>query len=92
MNLHLVESAATSSPVIPVSEPSPTPVRKRLLRLPQVKDATGLSRTTIYRKIASREFPGPIRISQRAIAWIEDYIMGWIVAQEKLSRDGEDAR
>jgi hypothetical protein len=36
------------------------PDRKRFLRLIQVKETIGLSRATIYRKIAAHEFPRPI--------------------------------
>ena len=64
-----------------------TPTRKKFLRLPQVKESTGLSRTTIYRKIAASEFPRPIHIGVRAVAWVEADVLRWMDAQERLSRD-----
>jgi prophage regulatory protein len=38
-------------------------------RLPTVLQATGLGRSTIYRLVASGEFPAPIHVGRRAVAW-----------------------
>ncbi len=38
-------------------------------RLPTVIQATGLGRSTIYRLVASGEFPRPVHLGPRAIAW-----------------------
>ena len=40
-----------------------------LLRLPAVMKLTGLGRSTIYRMVAERRFPCPVRITNRAVAW-----------------------
>lgn len=61
--------------------------RKKFLRLPQVKESTGLSRSTLYRKIAANEFPHPIHIGVRAVAWVEADVLRWMDEQEQLSRD-----
>jgi prophage regulatory protein len=47
----------------------------RLLRLQQVKEATGLSRSSIY---ADPDFPKPVKIGARAVAWCESEIFEWI--------------
>jgi prophage regulatory protein len=39
------------------------------LRLPAVMKMTGLGRSTIYRMVAQRRFPCPVRITNRAVAW-----------------------
>lgn len=52
--------------------------RDNLLRLPDVTERTKLSRTTVYRKIAAGEFPPPIPISTRMVAWYESDIDAWI--------------
>ena len=39
------------------------------LRLPAVMKITGLGRSTIYRMVAAKTFPSPVRIANRAIAW-----------------------
>jgi prophage regulatory protein len=64
---------------------------KKFLRLPQVKDSTGLSRTSIYRKIAAHEFPRPIHIGQRSVAWVEADVLRWMEKQEQLSRDSQQS-
>jgi len=53
----------------------------RLLRLQQVRDLTGLSRSSIY---AAPDFPKPIKISARSVAWIEAEICEWISARIAL--------
>jgi len=50
----------------------------RLLRLDAVKEITGLSRSTIY---ADPLFPKPVKIGERAVAWVEDEIREWIDAR-----------
>jgi len=39
------------------------------LRMPKVVRMTGLGRSTIYRMIAAEEFPRPVRVGKRAVAW-----------------------
>lgn len=55
--------------------------RERLLRLPDVKSRTGLSRSTIYSYISAGEFPKGIRLGARCIAWAESEIDSWIKRQ-----------
>lgn len=50
----------------------------RLLRLAAVKEITGLSRSTIY---ADTTFPKPVKIGERAVAWVEDEVRGWVEAR-----------
>lgn len=49
----------------------------RFLRLKTVLDQTGLSRSTIYRKIQRGEFPKQIAISARCSGWRESAISAW---------------
>ena len=51
-----------------------------LLRLGAVKRRTGLSTATIYRKMASGEFPQTIRLSVNVVAWYETDINRWVAA------------
>jgi prophage regulatory protein len=50
----------------------------RLLRLPAVKDITGLSRSTIY---TDPNFPRPVKLGPRAIGWLEEEVAAWIAAR-----------
>ena len=53
----------------------------RLLRRPQVEAETGLARSSIYEKMAADEFPRPLRIGKRAVAWRQGDIEAWKAAQ-----------
>lgn len=49
-----------------------------LVRLPGVIRMTGLGRSTIYRMITKKQFPSPIRLSIRAVAWRQSDLADWI--------------
>jgi len=40
-----------------------------ILRLPDIKTITGLSRSTIYLRIAQGLFPKPVSLGARAVGW-----------------------
>jgi prophage regulatory protein len=40
-----------------------------ILRLPAVKTSTGLSRSTVYLRIAQGVFPRPVSLGGRAVGW-----------------------
>ena len=48
------------------------------LRRPAVEEATGLSRSTIYEMMDRGEFPRPIRVGRRAVAWPESSVLAWL--------------
>jgi prophage regulatory protein len=50
----------------------------RILRLGSVLERTGLSRSTLYRKIQGGSFPAQVRISERCIGWRESDIERWL--------------
>jgi len=52
--------------------------RDNLMRLPEVKERTKLSRTTIYRRINKGMFPRPTPISDGLVAWYESEIDRWV--------------
>ena len=58
----------------------------RVLRLPRVQARTGLSRSSIYMRVANRSFPQPIRLGARAVGWIESEVDQWIREQISASR------
>ena len=49
-----------------------------LLRLPMVMRITGLARSTIYKLISQNQFPVPIKLSKRAVAWLQSEIETWV--------------
>ena len=58
--------------------------RSRLMRLPEVVQLTGVSRSTIYRWIANGEFPRQISLGANTVAWLESDVDDWI--QLRISR------
>lgn len=62
-----------------------------LLRLPEVERRTGLKRSAIYQHIERNEFPRPVQLTRKAVAWPESEVSGWIHARIAASRRGEAA-
>lgn len=60
--------------------------QKTILRLPQVKQRTGLSRSTIYALIKSGEFERQISLGARAVGWLESDVSEYIADRIKASR------
>jgi prophage regulatory protein len=56
------------------------------LRLKQVKALVGLGRTSIYERVRSGEFPRPVSIGPRAVAWTSSSIAAWQARQIEQSR------
>ena len=50
---------------------------KKIYRLPEVMTIIGLSRSSIYLRMSTNEFPKPIKIGRRAVGWTEDSIITW---------------
>lgn len=57
-----------------------------ILRLPAVKAITGLSRSTIYLRVAGGFFPKPIALGGRAVGWLEAEVQAWLQQQVEASR------
>jgi prophage regulatory protein len=49
-----------------INERAPATV---ILRLPDVKTVVGLSRSTIYLRVADGSFPKPVNLGGRAVGW-----------------------
>ncbi|MFV0625499.1 helix-turn-helix transcriptional regulator [Sphingomonas sp. ac-8] len=49
----------------------------RILRLNAVLDLTGLSRSTLYRKVADGSFPRQVQLSTRCVGWRTYAIAEW---------------
>jgi prophage regulatory protein len=51
--------------------------RVQFLRLRAVSRMTGLARSTILRMIAKNDFPAPVRLTTRVIAWRRSDLERW---------------
>ena len=58
----------------------------RVIRLPEVKQRTGLSRSSIYRLMAEASFPQSCKLGERIIAWVEADIEKWLAEKIASSR------
>jgi prophage regulatory protein len=52
-------------------------INRKFIKLPEVIDTVGKSRSSIYMAIKKGEFPAPVRIGARAVAWTSESIALW---------------
>jgi len=57
----------------------------RLLRRSQVEARTGLSRSSLYRKMRDGSFPEPLKISARAVRWPESEVAAWLASRPRAT-------
>lgn len=50
----------------------------RILRIKTVLQLTGLSRSTLYRKVQRGEFPKQIKLSERCAGWRQSSVAAWM--------------
>lgn len=53
-------------------------ISDRIIRLRTVLDRTGLSRSTLYRKMAEGSFPRSVKLGEHSAGWHESAINEWI--------------
>ena len=54
---------------------------ERIMRIPEVVEVTGLSKTTIWRRVKSGDFPAPVRLGSlatRSIGWRSGQVQEWL--------------
>jgi len=69
---------------LPLESPDPAalPAKIRILRLAEVRDVTGLCRSSIYQLQAQKRFPQSVKIGQRSVGWVEEAVQQWL--EEKV--------
>ncbi len=55
----------------------------RVLKLNDVKELSGLSRSSIYAAMSRGEFPSQVKLGPRAVGWLQADIDAWIAALPK---------
>jgi prophage regulatory protein len=63
-----------------------------ILRLPEVKRSTGLSRSTIYLRVAEGTFPKPVCLGGRAVGWLAEEVQDWLQNRIDASRKSHSNR
>ena len=58
-----------------------------LLTRPEVERRTGLSRSTLYRKMGEGTFPVPLKVSERAVRWRESEICAYVDSRPRSYGD-----
>jgi prophage regulatory protein len=58
---------------------------ERLVRWPEVKQRTGLSRTTTWRMIRNKTFPAPIKLTDHAVGWRQSDLDAWIASRRSAA-------
>lgn len=59
-----------------------------LLRLPDVLRIAGISKTTLYGLVKVGEFPAPVPLGGRAVAWASTEVEAWVA--NKLRAAGKE--
>ncbi len=75
-------------PTAVLVEPGGQSKFERALRLPQVREITGLGRSMIYQMQAENRFPRSIRLGERSVGWLESEVREWLTRRVSASRSG----
>ncbi|MEW8288265.1 MAG: AlpA family phage regulatory protein [Candidatus Thiodiazotropha endolucinida] len=59
---------------------------KRILRLPQVTDRIGCSKTFIYDAMKNGDFPRQIKLSPQVVGWLESDVDKWIADRAESAK------
>ncbi len=57
-----------------------------IIRLPEVRARTGLSRSEIYRRESLGEFPKRVKLGARTVGWVQSEVQDFIEARIRESR------
>ena len=49
----------------------------QFIRLPQVKEITSLSKSTIYRLMEDGDFPKQVVLGARSVVWVKSQVEDW---------------
>lgn len=58
----------------------------RILRLKQVLDITGLSRSTLYLYMSRQQFPNQVKLGPKIVGWIDEEVENWISSRVNQRR------
>lgn len=60
----------------------------KIIRLKEVTESTGLSRSSVYKFIAENRFPKSVSLGARSVGWIESEVQDWITARVEQRDEG----
>jgi prophage regulatory protein len=76
-----------SIPEFPIAGVVPPEVR--FIKIREVLEICGKSRSSVYAAVQKGEFPSPVKLSERSSAWVISEVLQW--AQERIESSREDA-
>lgn len=56
------------------------------IRLPKVLALVGLSQSTIYDMASAGRFPKPVKLGERAVAWVKSEVLQWSMERVSAAR------
>ncbi len=56
----------------------------RVLRFNDIHAITGLSRTSIWRRVRSGDFPQPISLGGSSVGWLSDEVTDWLKSRPRV--------
>lgn len=83
MHTKSVSSDPSLRPVVTALIPSN---EDSFLRLPAVQARVPYSRSAIYAMVAEGRFPAPVRLGDRAVAWLSSEVSQWIDERMREAR------
>ena len=60
-------------------------IQEKIIRFPELRERTGLSRATIFRLERNGNFPKRRKIAAHSIGWILEEIIAWIDSRSIIS-------
>jgi prophage regulatory protein len=63
---------------------------ERILKLPKVKDRTGLGKSSVYAFEKEGKFPKRVSLGARSVGWLESEVDHWIETRIQQSRNGKN--
>lgn len=63
----------------------------RFIRCSEVVAITGISRSSVYARMAEGNFPRPVRVGSHSVRWKQSEIENWVLAIESSPRAGPKA-
>ena len=65
---------------------SRSPTDLQFIRLPEVLQICGMSRSSTYEAIKEKSFPAPVKVHGRSSAWIRSEVQQWVQSRIRASR------
>lgn len=60
---------------------------ERLLRIGEVLEIAGISKSVLYEMVNREEFPRPVRIGRRSVGWRQREVKDWLDSLPPATQD-----